>query len=156
MKGAVAGLPLALLLASCSSVPLAGAPASPAADQTPDTQALEALNRAVQPLLAQARATYPEAKRRFLAGLPQGDRFYVSVTLKDPTGRRQQAYVYVATYQGNTVLGRIASDVNRISGYAVGDPYTGEESAVIDWVIIHPDGSEEGKFVGRFLEGKGL
>lgn len=112
----------------------------------------EQVSEAVRPLIAQARALYPEAKRRFLAGLPQGQAFFVSVPLRDAAGRVEQAYVGVQTYQGHTILGRIASPLERVQGFAVGDPYEGPEAAVMDWVIIHPDGTEEGKFIGRFLD----
>lgn len=112
----------------------------------------EQVTEAVKPLIVQARATYPDAKRRFLAGLPQGQAFFVSVPLRDADGRVEQAYVGVQTYQGHTVLGRIASPLERVLGFNVGDPYQGPESDVMDWVIIHPDGSEEGKFIGRFLD----
>ena len=110
------------------------------------------MSEQVRPLVAQARATYPAAKRRFLAGLPQGQAFFVSVPLRDAAGRVEQAYVGVQTYQGHTILGRIASPLERVQGFAVGDPYEGPEGAVMDWVIIHPDGAEEGKFIGRFLD----
>lgn len=112
----------------------------------------EQVSEAVRPLIAQARATYPDAKRRFLAGLPQGQAFFVSVPLRDAAGRVEQAYVGVQTYQGHSILGRIASPLERVQGFVVGDPYEGPESAVMDWVIIHPDGTEEGKFIGRFLD----
>lgn len=147
VKSLCMGLALATALSACNSLPV---PKPAIADTEP--RSLEELERSVQPVLAQARATYPDAKRRFLAGLPQGARFYVSVKLRDPAGRLEQAYVFVATYQGSTVLGRIASQVDLIAGYAVGDPYAGPESDILDWVIIHADGSEEGKVVGKFLQ----
>src|SRR5206468_4408197 len=45
---------------------------------------LAAFDRATAPLTAKARATYLEAKKKFLARLPAGYIFYVRVRLKDP------------------------------------------------------------------------
>lgn len=147
VKSLFTGFALAMALSACSSLPVTKPAIADTGPRSP-----EELERAVQPALAQARATYPDAKRRFLAGLPQDARFYISVKLRDPAGQLEQAYVFVATYQGSTVLGRIASEVDLIAGYAVGDPYAGPESDILDWVIIHADGSEEGKVVGKFLQ----
>jgi hypothetical protein len=38
------------------------------------------------------------------------------------------------------------------SGYKNADPYRFPESAIIDWTISRPDGTEEGKVVGKFVE----
>ena len=48
--------------------------------------------------------------------------------------------------------GRIDSDVRAVSGYKAGDSYTLPEKDLIDWVIVRPDGSEEGNVVGKFLD----
>jgi hypothetical protein len=137
---------IALLVLPCACATPGVTPAS----KPPMTR--EQLTEAITPLIAKARATYPDAKRRFLAGLPQGQSFFVSVPLRDSAGRVEQAYVDVQTYQGHTILGRIASPLERAQGFVVGDPYEGPESGVMDWVISHPDGSEEGKFIGRYLD----
>ena len=34
----------------------------------------------------------------------------------------------------------------------LGDPYTFPEGELVDWLITHPDGSEEGNVVGKFLD----
>jgi hypothetical protein len=41
---------------------------------------------AIVPYVAEARATYPRAKRRFLAGLPPRHSFFVTVELRDGDG----------------------------------------------------------------------
>jgi PBP1b-binding outer membrane lipoprotein LpoB len=54
--------------------------------------------------------------------------------------------------KNNTVVGVIWSDIQAISGYKRGDKYSFPESDLIDWTITRADGSEEGNFVGKFLE----
>ena len=41
----------------------------------------ERFERAIAPYVAQARATYPQAKQRFLAGLPRGQSFFLTARL---------------------------------------------------------------------------
>jgi hypothetical protein len=49
------------------------------------------LEAALKPYIAKARATYPRAKARYLAGLPPGQTFFVTVDLRDPAGHRDGA-----------------------------------------------------------------
>jgi hypothetical protein len=49
------------------------------------------LDAAVAPYVAQARATYPKAKQRYLAGLPPQQSFFVTVELRDALGRNEMA-----------------------------------------------------------------
>lgn len=112
----------------------------------------DALSRAIAPLVAQARSTYPDAKRRFLAGLPSGQTFFVSVELRDSLSRREQVFVAVDSIAGDTVAGRIWSPVQMVRGYHYRQPYSFPESDVLDWLISRPDGSEEGNLVGKFLD----
>ncbi len=53
-------------------------------------------------------------------------------------------FVTVASIKDNRITGRIASDIIGVKGFKNGDPYTFSESELADWLITHPDGSEEG------------
>lgn len=109
------------------------------------------LERAIAPYSAQARKSYPDAKRRYLAGLPAGQHFSVVTKLHSP-GRSEVVFVAVTGIQGDQITGRIASDISSVAGYKSGDPYTMSEGDLVDWVISQPDGSEEGNVVGKFLD----
>jgi hypothetical protein len=110
------------------------------------------LHTAMQPYIEQARATYPAARQRFLAGLPAGHVFFVTTRLRDETGREEQVFIAVDSILGSHIFGRIASDISTVSGYRYGEPYELTEAALLDWLISKPDGSEEGNFVGKFLD----
>jgi len=107
---------------------------------------------AINPYVKKARKTYPDAKRRFLAGLPSGQVFFLSTRLSDSTGRWEQVFIEVKEINGGKVKGLIASEIESVSGYAHGDSYTFPESELIDWTISKSDGTEEGNFVGKFLD----
>jgi uncharacterized protein YegJ (DUF2314 family) len=109
------------------------------------------LERAIAPYIAQARKSYGDAKRRYLAGLPAGQRFSVVTKLQSP-GRTEAVFITVTAIKGNQIMGRIDSEIRGVAGYKAGESIILAESDIVDWVIIRPDGSEEGNFVGKFLD----
>jgi len=108
-------------------------------------------DRAMAPYSARGRASYPDAKRRFLAGLPPGDAFAVITNLHSPRAF-EMVFIGVTSIEGDQIHGLITSDIRTVAGYKEGDRYTLSERDVIDWVILHPDGVEEGNLVGKFLD----
>lgn len=49
----------------------------------------------------------------------------------------------------------ISSQITQVAGYELGDEYTFSEEDILDWLIVHPDGTEEGNVVGKFLDTHG-
>jgi hypothetical protein len=107
---------------------------------------------AVEPYVKQARSTYPAAKAKYLAGLPPHESFFVVTRLVDDAGRMEQVFVVVDRIEAGVVEGRIWSELNVVRGYRLRDPIRVQESDLVDWVITKPDGTEEGNFVGKFLD----
>jgi hypothetical protein len=121
-----------------------------------EDEQLLAYEHAIAPYVAKARATYPAAKRRFLAGLPRGYLFAVMVRLHGVDHAKkevQQADVFVEVHgiKDGKIYGRINSPVPMV-GHKRGDLISFPESEIINWVIERPDGSEEGNIVGKFLD----
>jgi hypothetical protein len=112
-----------------------------------------AIDRDMQPYIAQARATWPQARKRYLAGLPPRHSFFVTALLVDDTGRREQVFIAVERIRDGQITGRIWNRVEVVRGYQHGQRYTFPESELRDWMIAKPDGTEEGNFVGKFLDG---
>jgi uncharacterized protein YegJ (DUF2314 family) len=119
--------------------------------QTNEQQTQELLKK-LEPLIAEARRTYPQARDRFLRGLPDHEMFFVTTHLKDAQGHTEQVFIQVASIKGAKIDGIIASAVQLVSGYNHGDRYTLNDSDIVDWLISKPDGSEEGNLVGKFLD----
>jgi ketosteroid isomerase-like protein len=111
-----------------------------------------ALMRLMEPYAQQARASYPQARERYLAGLPAGQSFFVTTRLRDAAGHVEQVFVAVDRIAEGRITGRIWNDVNLVRGFARGQAYTFPETELVDWLIAHPDGTEEGNFVGRFID----
>ncbi len=118
---------------------------------SPD-EALARWRELIAPHVKEALATYPDAKRRYLAGLPAGETFFVTTLLRDSSGRFEQVFILVDQIEGNVIKGRIASTIMAVEGYKRGQPQTISEADVVDWLISKADGSEEGNFVGKFLD----
>ena len=108
-------------------------------------------DKAIAPSVAKARATYPAAKARFLAGLPPGYSFSVRVRLKDSNGRREDSFLTVTKISGEKITGRLGT-VTLLRNYKTGQTTTVKESEIDNWVIVRPDGTEEGNYVGKFLD----
>jgi uncharacterized protein YegJ (DUF2314 family) len=113
---------------------------------------LRRYEEAIKPYVEKAKKSYPDAKKRFLAGLPRGHVFYLTTQLRDKTGRFEQTFIEVREIKDGTVKGIVANDITLVSGYEIGDDYSFPESELLDWTIAGPDGSEEGNFVGKFLD----
>jgi len=129
------------------------APNAPADKPSPVSSAEQkAFDDAIKPYVEKARKTYPEAKERFLAGLPPKHFFFVTTRLHDSTGHWEQVFIAVKEIKDGMITGLIASDIETVSGYKARDSYSFPEAELIDWTVSKPDGTEEGNFVGKFLD----
>lgn len=106
----------------------------------------------LEPCRTRALASYPEAKARYLAGLPSGYTFSVVVKLRDAEGRTEQVFLFVTRIYDGKIEAKIANQIQLVSGYKQGQAVTVQESEIIDWVIVSPDGSEEGNLAGKFID----
>jgi len=142
----------ALLLISCAAEPQLSKHAPQDKPSSVAAYQFQAFEEALKPHIAQAKATYPAAKAKYLRGLPSGQIFFVTTRIFDGTGAFEQSFIRVDSIQNGSINGRIWNEINRIQGYKNGDPYTLDEADVMDWTIAHPDGTEEGNVVGKFLD----
>ncbi len=112
----------------------------------------ENFEKAIAPYVAHAKATYPQAKERFLAGLPKGQAFFLTTRLADKNNHFEQVFIAVQEIKNGVVKGKIWSDIERVEGFHHGDSYSFPEVAMLDWLITKADGSEEGNFVGKYMD----
>ena len=105
----------------------------------------------IQPYVNTAKGTYPEAKLRWELGLSKGHRFFVTTDFHHSEDLVESIFVQVQRIDFQIIYGRIASEAMG-PGIRRGDPYEFNESEVSDWTIQHPDGTEEGNFIGKFYD----
>jgi hypothetical protein len=121
------------------------------AAQSPE-EAHAKLQALIAPYVAEARATYPEAKRRYLAGLAPGETFFVTCVLRDGAGLFEQVFLLVDHIEAGVITGRIWSEIETVHEFRRGDAHRVTEGEIVDWLISEPDGTEQGNFVGKFLD----
>jgi hypothetical protein len=93
----------------------------------------------------QARAAFPEAKRRFLEGFPEGYELRVTAGFTDSAGRAVGNLIIVDTIENGRITGHWCECIARQPSDTK-DVYTFSEDDVIDWVIQRPNGVIEGNF----------
>jgi uncharacterized protein YegJ (DUF2314 family) len=113
---------------------------------------LKKFEDAIEPYVKKARESLPEAKKKYLAGLPKNQVFYVTIKLYDSSKKFEQVFVRVTSWKGETIQGILSSDLSLIHNHSKGEKLTCNESEILDWTISKPDGTEEGNFVGKFLD----
>ena len=64
----------------------------------------------------------------------------------------EQVFVAVDHIHDGRVEGRLWSEVTTVAGYRHGQPLALAEADVVDWMISRPDGSEEGNWMGKFID----
>lgn len=104
-----------------------------------------------QPSIDQAKRSYPNARSRFLSGLPRGYRLFVTVDFHE-RNVDENAYVTVEKINKGYVTGIISTELQQIHMYKSGQEVVLPESEIIDWTITSPDGTEEGNYVGKFSD----
>jgi len=104
-----------------------------------------------QPLIAQARKTLPEAKARFLKGLPKGYTFSVTTRIYDKNKKFEQVFVIVKSWSGDRIEGILNNEV-QLQGFKLGQALTVYEKDVLDWTIVNTKGEEEGNLIGKFID----
>lgn len=124
-------------------------PGSPPPDRVAPSS--RQLTEALKPLIVQARATLPSAKKRYLAGLPSGHFMSVTTGLTDRKGHREQVFVNIDSWVGEVVNGRLANDVS-LEGYKRGQALKVNEKDMLDWTIVNSKGEEEGNVLGKFID----
>jgi hypothetical protein len=98
----------------------------------------------------EALRTLPQAKKKFLAGLPIGDQFLLSVRVIATDTSFRQASARVLGWHGNTVQALLLP--TDTAAKTEPTPVSFPETAVVDWTLLRASGREEGNYVGRYLE----
>src|SRR5581483_293677 len=102
-------------------------------------EVLAGYDETIAPYVAEGRATYPAAKKRFLAGLPYGSRFLVRVRLRQGN-KVEESFLEVTGIKGDQISG-VIDRIDILTNYKKGQRLTLPESDVKDWLIQYSNGS---------------
>lgn len=149
----LAGLALALAAAPLAAQDPYVAPNAPHDKVSAfSADGMSRLDSLLQPIIREARSTWPEARRRYLEGLPPRHGFFVTASLVDGRGMREVVFIGVDSIARDSIYGRVWNQIQRVQGYRLYQPYAMAEDDILDWLISKPDGSEEGNLTGKFME----
>jgi hypothetical protein len=146
---------MVLGLAAASAVPLRvlkGQNPPPDRPISVDSAAGVCLDSAIGPLIARARASFPDLVRRLQAGLPAGERPAVTARLRDASGRYEQVFVAIDSVRRDSVFGWLNSQIAFVRGFHAGQRYQVPVAEILDWTISRPDGTEEGNLIGKYTD----
>lgn len=116
------------------------------------SEQLKKYDSLIAPYVEKAQKTLHKAKRKYKKGLDNQQAFFLTTRIYDKLGNYEQIFVRVTSWKKDTVTGTIANQINTVKGFSYGQPITFPESDILDWLITNPDGSEDGNFVGKFLD----
>ncbi|UOQ73001.1 DUF2314 domain-containing protein [Hymenobacter cellulosilyticus] len=131
--------------------PVAPAPI-PEAGSVGAAQSMALFDQLIAKPMQEALRTLPQAKKRFQAGLEPGETFYLTTRVVDADGTFEQVFVQVKQWEDTYVQGTIANTLQTVHDYTTGQTLEFTTKAVYDWTIVRADGSEEGNYVGKFLD----
>ncbi len=100
----------------------------------------------------EALRTLPQAKKKFLAGLPTGDQFLLSVRVIAGDTSFRQVSARVLGWHGSTVQALLLPGAADSAGPGEPVPVSFPEAAVVDWTLLRASGREEGNYVGRYAD----
>lgn len=113
------------------------------------------INYKMQPHIKKAKESLPYAKDKYLRGLKDGEKMFLTVKLYDHDKSFEQLEVAVVDWYENSILGRISSQVFVLQNYHQGDLINFTDDNVVDWTIVRSDGTFEGGYVRKFLKSCG-
>lgn len=151
-------LVIALLLSICSyaqtsnEAPLSEKAPTDKPHNVKGPEKLEQYEALIAPYVKKAQKSLPKAKKKYSKGLKEGQAFFLTTRIYDNLGNSEQIFVRVSSWENTNISGTIANQLNAVKGFSFGQLIEFPESFVLDWLITNPDGSEEGNFVGKYLD----
>jgi hypothetical protein len=113
---------------------------------------LAKLDSAMWPKIEEAKQTLKEVHKRWNKDLPKGDQLFVTLRVYNEKGEFEHVLGRVDKWLPNRIIATISSLMTTTNKFKPGQSLTTEQTNVVDWKIVHADGSEEGNFVKKFLE----
>lgn len=108
----------------------------------------------IAPYIEMAKRTFPDVKKKFLAGVHQKEHriLQVQITLSDKNGLNEMTFMKVLGCKGDLFQGTVNNDLRIVKGYAAGDTVSFMQNEILNWVVVDAEGHEEGNFVGKAID----
>lgn len=113
---------------------------------------LAKLDSAMWPQIEEAKQTLKEVHKRWNKGLPKGSQLFVTVRVYREDGQFEHVLGRVDKWVPNRFFTTVGSVLATTDRFKPGQSMSTEQTNVVDWKIVHADGSEEGNYVKKFLD----
>ena len=121
--------------------------------QNPDyRQAYKSYLQSIEKPVTEAQSQLSYVKDYFLNHGENISEVYIVVILRDESYRWEQVYVRVLLWEDDVIGGQLVNNTTVVSGYPKEAEFVIDQDRVVDWLIIHENGREEGNFVVNYLQ----
>lgn len=117
-----------------------------------DTVAYVKHNQAIEAASDRARLKLPGLRKEFNAGLQPGETLLLKAPFETSDGAREWMWVEVSTWKGNSIIGLLANEPERVPGLRAGATVEVDEQDVFDYILHRADGTTEGNETGKEIE----
>lgn len=94
----------------------------------------------------------PLIRSRFQAGFRSGEALHIKHGFPTPDSSREFMWIAVTRWENGCIRGFLANDPQYRHDLRAGQSIEIAEEDAFDWLIVHPDGREEGAFTNRLLQ----
>jgi uncharacterized protein YegJ (DUF2314 family) len=101
---------------------------------------------------AKARSKLPELHKAFSSGLQPGEFIQIKVPFPTPEGGNEWMWVEVTSWKGSKIRGLLENEPLNVPDLHGGQIVEIREGDVFDYLLQHPDGSQEGNTTGAILK----
>ncbi len=112
------------------------------------------MSKFIEPYIEKARATFPEVKKKYIAGdyVRENRQLEVQIELADKDGTKEMVFLVVTQCLGNRFQGIVVNEVQLLKEYKEGYAVSFSQDQVKNWVVMDSKGNEEGNYVGKAIE----
>jgi hypothetical protein len=115
-------------------------------------QAYENYLQSIEKPVTEAQKKLPYVKEYFLNHGQEESEVYVVVIIRDEFWRWEQVYIRVLLWEDDVIGGQLINKMTVVSGYPKGAEFVIDQERVVDWLIIHEDGKQEGNYIVNYLQ----
>jgi len=99
----------------------------------------------------EAKSQLEYVKSYFLTNGKEESEVYVVVLIRDQSWKWEQVYLRVLLWEEDQIGAQLVNEMTVVKGYPQGSEFVISTDRVVDWLIIHKDGEEEGNFILNFF-----
>jgi len=98
-----------------------------------------------------AKETTLKFKDDFNKGFPVGTALLIKFPFSNLAGENEWMWVEVIKWEGDTVTGLLQNEPQMVTNVKIGEEVTKDFDEMFDYILYHPDGTNEGNETGEII-----